>query len=196
MSRWKMMFIASILLVMGLYNYQIFKKEETLKNGELVFLELAPVDPRSLLQGDYMELRYAMASGSWDSIPQLQTPFDSLPTRGFIIFKLDDKRVARGIRFQKNTENLKQGEYAIKYFKKDWQIHIGVESYFFQEGKGYALDSARYGGVRLDKHGNSLLVGMYDRKLQLIDLSKVKPIIKDYQNTVPLIKEPQKKEVD
>ncbi|MFX7329222.1 GDYXXLXY domain-containing protein, partial [Acinetobacter baumannii] len=34
------------------------QKEMLLKEGQLVLLPLAPVDPRSLMQGDYMALRY------------------------------------------------------------------------------------------------------------------------------------------
>ncbi|MEY4484068.1 MAG: hypothetical protein RL693_1520, partial [Verrucomicrobiota bacterium] len=42
-------------------NVLIFQKEQTLANGRQVFLKLAPVDPRSLMQGDYMSLRYEIA---------------------------------------------------------------------------------------------------------------------------------------
>ena len=35
-------------------------KETTILKGKLVYLELAPVDPRSLMQGDYMALYYAI----------------------------------------------------------------------------------------------------------------------------------------
>ena len=41
-----------ILLI--LFNKSLLHKEDTLANGTLVLLELAPVDPRSLMQGDYM----------------------------------------------------------------------------------------------------------------------------------------------
>ena len=56
----KTIFIASTLLVFAAFNYGIFQKEEIKANGETVLLELAPVDPRSLMQGDYMRLRYAI----------------------------------------------------------------------------------------------------------------------------------------
>jgi uncharacterized membrane-anchored protein len=48
----KIIFIASTIFVFAAFNYGIFQKEEIKANGEIVLLELAPVDPRSLIQGD------------------------------------------------------------------------------------------------------------------------------------------------
>src|SRR5690606_9942359 len=49
------------LLVLGAVNYAIYAKERVIRDGDVVFLELAPVDPRSLMQGDYMALRFRLA---------------------------------------------------------------------------------------------------------------------------------------
>ena len=48
------------LLVLGAVNGAIVGKERIRRDGELVFLALAPVDPRALMQGDYMALRFAL----------------------------------------------------------------------------------------------------------------------------------------
>ncbi|MFT6791681.1 MAG: hypothetical protein ACJA04_000891 [Cellvibrionaceae bacterium] len=44
------------ILVLGVLNYGIYQKQKIKDHGEIVLLELAPVDPRSLMQGDYMRL--------------------------------------------------------------------------------------------------------------------------------------------
>ena len=44
--------LAGLLLVLAAVNYSIYGKEEIVRSGETVYLELAPVDPRSLMQGD------------------------------------------------------------------------------------------------------------------------------------------------
>ena len=54
--------VVSSALLFAFFNAQILLKEHTRTSGNLVLLELAPVDPRSLMQGDYMTLRYAIAS--------------------------------------------------------------------------------------------------------------------------------------
>jgi uncharacterized membrane-anchored protein len=45
-------------------NFSIAAKERLLAHGRIVVLELAPVDPRSLMQGDYMQLNYRVAEKS------------------------------------------------------------------------------------------------------------------------------------
>ena len=50
--------LVGVCLVFG---GMVVQKEAVLEEGHLVLLALAPVDPRSLMQGDYMTLRYAVA---------------------------------------------------------------------------------------------------------------------------------------
>src|SRR5690606_4235060 len=42
-------------------NAGIYQREQILAHGKSVILALAPVDPRSLMQGDYMALRFQVA---------------------------------------------------------------------------------------------------------------------------------------
>ena len=49
--------LINLILLLVYFNGSILSKEDLLKNGKLILLELAPVDPRSLMQGDYMSLR-------------------------------------------------------------------------------------------------------------------------------------------
>ena len=53
--------VAAVALVLIAVNLSIVAKERIKTGGEPIFLELAPVDPRSLMQGDYMALRFAIA---------------------------------------------------------------------------------------------------------------------------------------
>ena len=46
--------LINLILLLVYFNGSIISKEDLLKNGKLILLELAPVDPRSLKQGDYM----------------------------------------------------------------------------------------------------------------------------------------------
>lgn len=66
-------------------NYGIYGKEMLIRNGDPVLLKLAPVDPRSLIQGDYMDLRYDIAVGLED---------DDIPRRGKLVIQLDRNGVA------------------------------------------------------------------------------------------------------
>jgi len=51
---------AAFLLVTGTMLHAVRGYEQTLSGGRMVLVELAPVDPRSLMQGDYMALAFVI----------------------------------------------------------------------------------------------------------------------------------------
>lgn len=162
MKKYKWIIVLLNLVLLFIYfNHSIAKKEELLKDGQLVLLELAPVDPRSLMQGDYMALRYKISEN---------IDFDNIPKRGYCVVVLDKDDRANKVRFQKGLTPLDKGEHLIEYTSSDkWNINIGAESFFFQEGQAERYEKAKYGGVKIDKDGNSLLVGLYDEQLRKIE---------------------------
>lgn len=151
---------ANLLAIIAYFTFTIMQKEKILKDGKLILLELAPVDPRSLMQGDYMRLRYSIA----DSI----TPSEA-PPRGYVVVKLNTKGIASGVRLQNNTTPLKKDELLIKYTMSNrHSLNIGAESFFFQEGHAKKYEQAKFGAIRVDNKGNSLLVGLYDEREKMI----------------------------
>ena len=96
----------NLLLLLAFANYSTCNKEQTLEEGQLILLELAPADPRSLMQGDYMNLRYAITR---------RVNADSLSKRGFCVVALDALNVAKRLRFQDHETPLNPEEFLIKY---------------------------------------------------------------------------------
>jgi uncharacterized membrane-anchored protein len=160
MKKYKWIIICiNLLIILTLFNLSLTKKETLLSDGTLVLLELAPVDPRSLLQGDYMNLNYAIARDRTQ---------EDLPKRGYIVVTIDDKGIAQKVRIQPNITPKNEDEHLINYTYGDWSMNIGAESFFFQEGEGEKYEKAKYGGVKIDQEGHSLLIGLYDKNLDLI----------------------------
>jgi uncharacterized membrane-anchored protein len=52
----RILVIINLIIVLAYTVYYVQAKETILAEGELLLFELAPVDPRSLIQGDYMVL--------------------------------------------------------------------------------------------------------------------------------------------
>ena len=48
----RILIIANLILLLGYFNWSVYQKEQTLKEGQLVLLQLAPVDPRRRRAGD------------------------------------------------------------------------------------------------------------------------------------------------
>ena len=151
--KWIIIFV-NLIILLGLFNNSILKKETLLSDGKLILLELAPVDPRSLMQGDYMSLRYAISEN---------INYDSISKRGFCVVKLEETGIAKKVRIQDGKKPLNENEYLIEYTSKEWRgINIGAESFFFQEGEAEKYEKAKYGGIKVDNQGSSLLIGLYD----------------------------------
>ena len=94
--------IGGLLLVLGVANLQIVQKERLLRDGDWASLALAPVDPRSLIQGDYMALDYAIAR---------QVQVDSgWPRDGQLVVAPDADGVARFVRRHQAATPLAPGE--------------------------------------------------------------------------------------
>lgn len=143
-------------VILGFVGYGIYGKETLIREGEPVLLELAPVDPRSLIQGDYMDLRYAIAADLENR---------ELPWRGKLVIQLDEQNVAQFVRLDDGTP-LAPGERLLNYYRHEWTLDLGAPSYFFQEGTAALYNDAEYGELRVDASGNSILIGLRDEELQ------------------------------
>lgn len=152
-----------LLLVLGVFAYSVWQKEQLLQTGEQAFIKLAPVDPRSLMQGDYMILNYAIS-----------TEINTLAKKqreGLLVYTLNDAHEMILLRVASDNEILQQGEKYIQFRYRKWRIQLGANSFFFQEGKAATFDKATFGEVRVAKDGNAILVGLRDENYQLLGLS-------------------------
>jgi uncharacterized membrane-anchored protein len=137
-------------------------QERTLSAAEPIFLELAPVDPRSLLQGDFMALSYRISR----DIPR-RVEIGSWPRRGRVVVELDPRRVASFVR-RDDGQSLDPNQRLLGYEIRAGRPYFGAESYFFQEGRGSIYERAQYAELRVDGAGRSVLVGLRDAELMAL----------------------------
>jgi uncharacterized membrane-anchored protein len=158
MSKTKKIILAiNLLLVLVFFVLSVLSKEATLANSRQILVQLAPVDPRSLMQGDYMALNYSITGRIWDNGGK------------YIVVKVVDDNVATFVR-QQNDKTLNDGELLIRWTtNKRGRKSIGADNYFFQEGTGDKYAVAHYGLLRVDSDGNCVLVGLCDWHKQLIE---------------------------
>lgn len=149
--------LAGLLLILGTVVGLVVSKESTLADGRVVLLELAPVDPRSLMQGDYMILRYALTRDG----------AQGWPADGRLILAVDAHDVGT-LRRVDDGRPLAEGEVALRYRVRRGSVRLGAESYFFQEGQAEVYDEARYGELRVAPDGNSVLVGLRDAQREIL----------------------------
>ena len=162
------LFFTSMALSLGLPAVLIAQKEALLASGRVVLLRLAPVDPRSLMQGDYMDLRYALWNDmlrAEDQAEDDETPDRAWPERGVVIVRLDENRVAALGRLENPGEEgamLPPEEQRLRYRMVHGTPRFGAESYFFEEGRADYYQAAKYGELRVSDKGEALLSALRD----------------------------------
>lgn len=144
----------------------VASKERVLATGQPVYLELEPRDPRSLMQGDYMVLRYAMEDAVLAQSPERG--------KGTLIVSLDERGVASFARVDAG-EPLADREQRLRFryvLHGDPSVRIGAESFFFEEGTADVYAVARYGKLVVDPEGRSVLVGLADENLRPLGVTR------------------------
>ncbi|CAM3988878.1 GDYXXLXY domain-containing protein [Bordetella muralis] len=157
--RWRTaVVLGGLILVLAVVNHTIWQRETLLTQGRVVVLQLAPVDPRSLMQGDYMALNFAVGD-------QLRPSFDpdgvaKRPTDGYVVLVPDGDGVAQRVRTQADAQPVAGNEIALRYRIRDRDVRIVTNAYFFPEGQADRYARARYGEIRVGDDGTGLLVRM------------------------------------
>ena len=151
------------LLVLGGINLAIVGKERIRRDGEIFYLELAPVDPRSLMQGDYMALRFALVRTLERNDENDGTPHPNGETR-FARVTLDAQRVAR---VAAPAAPDAAAPLRLRYRMRGGRVWLGTNAFFFEEGTAGRFSGARYGEFRVDRaSGEAVLVGLRDAALR------------------------------
>jgi len=146
-------FCVATLAVFGVTNGMIAHKETVIRQGVSMFVELGPRDPRSLMQGDYMALRYM---GPREVAPNAR--------RGQYVVRLGADNVAKFLRVHAG-EPLAEGEHLLRYTRGRRGVRIGTDSFFFQEGHAGHYAAARFGELKVAETGESILVSLRNADL-------------------------------
>ena len=180
-----------VIALLGAVNYKVQQFEDVLATGKPVVLKIAPVDPRSLMQGDYMVLNYAILSEIQQS-QFLSESNESLETsesidageanetigidesspsgkKAYILVHLDQNHVATFCEEQSEIptdfKHCTPNVYLPIRYKGGWLPKLPSQDYFFAEGKGEHYAQAEYAEYRF-KDGILLLARLLDKDLK------------------------------
>ncbi|CAG2152675.1 GDYXXLXY domain-containing protein [Cupriavidus plantarum] len=162
MKRW---IVAAWLLTLTVATVGIASNERVIRDGDVVYLRLAPVDPRSLMQGDYMALNFTLAIEIAAAQAAAQSAQHQTDRRdATVVIRTDANRIAQFIRLHDGTP-LAEGEQLLRVqnVPTRWGgngVQVSTNAWFFEEGQAKRYERAQYGEFRVDKNGHALLVGM------------------------------------
>jgi uncharacterized membrane-anchored protein len=176
----------SILLFVGL----ILKHEDHLANSQSIFVELAPVDPRSILQGDYMALNYELhfegdaeadrgeEGGLADKkIAALEKRIQD-QTHLLSYIQLDDQH--RVIQTSLDKSLLKIApETSMSLILKNpsnrlANLYPAANSFLFAEGLEPCYRNAKYAEIKVKDNGQALLADLVDQNLRALNCESQK----------------------
>ena len=147
------------LAILAFVNFGIYQRERLLEEGQIVLLRLAPIDPRSLMQGDYMQLNFEVANEAFPVAGRRPL------ADGHIIVSLDRQRVGHFRRLA-GTGPLATGEVKLRYRIRAGQPQFATNAFFFEEGQAAAFSEAAYGEFRVGRDGEMILTGLRDDRLR------------------------------
>lgn len=148
------------LLVLGALNWAWAGKAWIQANGREVRVPLAPVDPRSLMQGDYMALRFTLTEQIEGALqdptlaaqhPRFEGDFGRVPVaidaQGVVTPDWHNPSPALSIRYRLRHD----------------RVWLGTNAFFFEEGKSEHYNAARFGVFRVHPQtGEAVLVALAD----------------------------------
>jgi len=167
------------LLILAVANIGIWQKESLIADGRPVFIALEPVDPRSLIQGDYMSLNFLQLQNITGDIYD----FDKLnPT--YLVMRRDPRGLATPLRAyqsgvsnhenavitdtpvqrpaRQSVEHLAADEFLIELTPRKGRWALVTDAWYFAEGEAGRWETAKYGDFRVLPNGKALLVGLAD----------------------------------
>lgn len=153
--------LGALGLALGSVELDVRGKEQVLAAGDKLFVALAPRDPRSLLQGDYMALNFALPREIFATLPAGQREV-------LVVARRDARGIATVVRHAVagRAETLAADELLLplKWMNGGWTLVS--DAFHFPEGLGAPFAGARFGEFRTLPDGQALLVGLADARLR------------------------------
>ena len=170
----RMLIWIGLALVLGAAIWRVLPREQLTANGDPLLLEIRPVDPRALLQGDYMALDYEIEQEAEQDVRTLDPEVSSirrvLRHDGLLILSVDERGVGSYARLGQDADPASEApgadEIAVRYRMSVGDVDLGQRRWFFQEGQAEIFQEAEYAEMRVDSAGRLILVGMRDEALR------------------------------
>lgn len=179
--------LAGLLLVLVVANASIYEREQIVSEGRRVVLQLAPTDPRSLMQGDYMSLHFEVADQVPAVLKQAHEPSRraiEIQRAGLLVLRADPAGVHRLIavlpsgvaegdgvaradaRIDGGGFEFEADDVLLVFRMRHGGVRVVTDAWFFPEGQADHFARAQYGELRVDNKGVGLLVNMLDDALK------------------------------
>ena len=166
--------IFSIALFCGL----IAQHEWHLRDSQSIYVELAPADPRSILQGDYMALNYDLHFSALAAEKRLEQSEPKISIQDFenqsrvlSYVQLDEKgRVVRSSFDRSALDQPRSAQLILKNPQNTFEgLYPATNSFMFAEGLEPCYCDAKFAELKLKENGEALLADLVDQNLKSLN---------------------------
>ena len=168
---------AAILAILAIFFagfvFSVVRMENLRANGADALFPLAPVDPRALLMGDYMALDFmvnrAISQALHEKHGETFRKKANNPMSGTAVISAakpagdnNDIAFAAFVRLDDGTP-LAPGELRLAFKVRNRGVRTVSSAFYFQEGTAAAYEQARFGRVKVEGYGKTLLLALCDK---------------------------------
>jgi len=143
------------------FGSQISDLNKVREEGRTVYLDLQPVDPRALMLGDYMRLRYAE-----ERVPE-GMDIDDLPSKGGFVMTLNENNVGRFSHLDSKAK-IASNQVRFNYTRTNRSLTFGAPRFYFENGTAETYENARYGVFKVSPAGKAILVKLADEEFRTL----------------------------
>tara|TARA_B100000809_G_scaffold232420_1_gene248305 strand:- start:1139 stop:1708 length:570 start_codon:yes stop_codon:yes gene_type:complete len=173
--------LATGILSLVYVNLFALRANRLVDSGREVLLELAPVDPLSLVQGQYMELEFAIEDSyslddaevqpissdrDLDQDESGRADRDAAWDVDRVVLWLDENDVGR-VQRPYQGGSLSEGEIlfraSVDVSERTYHVRLQQRSFLFEENQEHRYQNARLGIFRVKENGDYVLVDLADK---------------------------------
>lgn len=144
-----------------MFGSQILALNEVRDEGQTVYLDLRPVDPRALMLGDYMRLRYTE-----ERVPEGKD-IDDLPPKGAFVMTLNENNVGSVSHLESNAR-IASNQVRFNYTRTNRSLTFGAPRFYFENGTAETYENASYGVFKVSPTGKAILVDLADEEFKTL----------------------------
>lgn len=170
------------LIALTVFGAIIYKHETHIKHGKDIYIRLAPTDPRSLIQGDYMTLGhdFYFTKNTDDLYAYGERFYEHYQDRTHVLIWVltNDKNMVIKSRFDKSEFNKDEQSQLRPLIINNpnnyvFNFYSASSSFLFAEGLGNCYEKATFAHQKTDDKGNPILVDLVDDELESLGCETV-----------------------
>jgi uncharacterized membrane-anchored protein len=143
----KTIIVLAVLMQLAVLIYMAGEREYILRNGRVINLRTAPVDPRDIFRGDYVRLNYEISRIPAASLQDAKTAVIAKGEKVYVSLEETENGLYEFRDVSKESPGdgiylAGRSPYEYQYRRSGYPLTLnyGIEAYFVQQGKGREIE--------------------------------------------------------